>query len=181
MNPTESENSFELFHIIYQKEFAMSTTFPRREFTYNNDSQTLGDLHLVPSAVILIVPASSGRAIASSQNYSWAVTHLMWSLLTPFFSIANYLRNLVFGGGGSSSAASGSSINRGRNTQQSSSSSSSSSSPASTQSATGARRRTPSTQATGIRREGNIHRLTDRRDPDDDENNTWNGNSTQQM
>lgn len=45
----------------------------------------------------------------------------------------------------------------------------------------GARRRTPGTQTTAIRREGNIHRLTDRRDSDDDENNTWNGNSTQQM
>jgi hypothetical protein len=45
----------------------------------------------------------------------------------------------------------------------------------------GARRRTPSAQTTAIRREGNVHRLTDRRDPDDDENNTWNGNSTQQM
>lgn len=31
-----------------------------------------------------------------------------------------------------------------------------------------------------LRREGNIHRLTNP-DDDDDENNTWNGNSTQQM
>lgn len=34
--------------------------------------------------------------------------------------------------------------------------------------------------ATVIRRQGNIHRLTDKTDSDDD-NNTWNGNSTQQM
>ena len=34
----------------------MSTTFPRREFTSDYDGQTLGELHLVPSAVILILP-----------------------------------------------------------------------------------------------------------------------------
>jgi hypothetical protein len=34
----------------------MSTTFPRREFTSNCDGQTVRDLHLVPSAVILILP-----------------------------------------------------------------------------------------------------------------------------
>jgi hypothetical protein len=34
----------------------MSTTFPRREFTSDSDGQTLDDLHLVPSAVILILP-----------------------------------------------------------------------------------------------------------------------------
>jgi len=156
------------------REFAMSTTFPRREFTSNHDGQTLGDLHLVPSAVMLILPAS-GRAITSSQSYNWS--HLLWSFLAPLFSVLNYLRTLVFGGGGSSSSVGGSSISRGRNTQQSSSSSR----PASTQNPTGARRRTPSDQTSVIRREGNIHRLTDRHDPDDDENNTWNGNSTQQM
>ena len=37
----------------------MSTTFPRREFTSNYDGQTLSDLHLVPSAVILILPVRS--------------------------------------------------------------------------------------------------------------------------
>lgn len=34
--------------------------------------------------------------------------------------------------------------------------------------------------STVVRRQGNIHRLTDR-DSSDDEGNTWNGNSTQQM
>lgn len=37
----------------------------------------------------------------------------------------------------------------------------------------------PGNASPGIRRRGNIHRLTGDR-PDDD-NNTWNGNSTQQM
>jgi len=155
------------------REFAMSTTFPRREFTSDYDGQTLGDLCLVPSAVILILPASSGRAVTSSQSYNWA--HLFWSFLAPLFSVVNYLRNMVFGGGGSSSSVGGSRTSGDRNTQHSSSSS-----PASTQNPTGARRRTPNAQ-TVIRRVGNVHRLTDGHDTDDDENNTWNGNSTQQM
>jgi len=72
MNLTESENLLscsmsstrdsvnltEYVHFLFLccREFAMSTTFPRREFTSNHDSQTVGDLHLVPSAVILILP-----------------------------------------------------------------------------------------------------------------------------
>ena len=81
----------------------------------------------------MMFQVSSGTAVTSSQSYSWPIAHLVWSLVTPLFSILNYLRNLVFGGGGSSSSVGGS---RGSNIQQSSSSSSSSSDPASTQSPT---------------------------------------------
>lgn len=160
------------------REFVMSTTFPRHEFTANDDCQTVSDMHLVPSAVILILPTSSGTVVtSSSRGYSWAVSQMVWSLLTPLISILSYLRNWVFGKGGSGASIGGSSSSsRGRNTQQSSPSN-----PASTQSPTGARRRTPTAETSAIRREGNIHRLTNRQDPDDDENNTWNGNSTQQM
>lgn len=35
-------------------------------------------------------------------------------------------------------------------------------------------------ETTVIRRQSNVHRLSDRTDSDED-NNTWNGNSTQQM
>lgn len=35
-------------------------------------------------------------------------------------------------------------------------------------------------ESTVVKRQGNVHRLTDRKDSDD-EGNTWNGNSTQQM
>ncbi|PNF22902.1 UBX domain-containing protein 4 [Cryptotermes secundus] len=162
------------------REFIMSTTFPRREFTAADDCQTVSDAHLVPSAVILILPASSGTVVTSSRGYSWAISQMVWSLLTPLVSILSYLRNWVFGSGGRGASLGGgnssSSNNRGRNTQQSSPPN-----PASTQNPTGARRRTPTAETTAIRREGNIHRLTNRNDPDDDENNTWNGNSTQQM
>ena len=42
------------------------------------------------------------------------------------------------------------------------------------------RRRTPGSDVSASRQEGNIHRLVSSQD-NDDENNTWNGNSTQQM
>jgi hypothetical protein len=59
---------------------------------------------------------------ASSQNYGTVISRMVWSLLTPFFSILNYIRNLVFGGGGGSAAVSGSGSGSGggRNTQHSS-------------------------------------------------------------
>jgi hypothetical protein len=34
----------------------MSTTFPRREFTADDECRTVSDVHLVPSAVVLILP-----------------------------------------------------------------------------------------------------------------------------
>lgn len=153
------------------REFAMSTAFPRREFTANYDSQTVRDLQLVPTAVILILPAASGTVVSSSSNGS-GLTNMVWSLLTPLFSLLNYLRTLLFGGGGGSRAIGGNNFGQNsseRNTQQS------------TTNSTGAKRRTPTSETTAVRRQGNIHRLTNRHDSSDDENNTWNGNSTQQM
>ncbi|KDR21412.1 UBX domain-containing protein 4 [Zootermopsis nevadensis] len=152
------------------REFVMSTTFPRREFTAADDGQTVTELQLVPTAVILILPATSGNAISSSQSYGSAVSRMLWSVLTPFFSILNYVRNLVFGGGGAVGGDGGA-----RNSRRSSLHA------ASEQSPTGARRRVRTTETTTVHRQGNVHRLTNRQDASDDENNTWNGNSTQQM
>lgn len=38
------------------RQFTMSTSFPRRELTNEEDDKTLLDLELVPTAVILILP-----------------------------------------------------------------------------------------------------------------------------
>ena len=41
------------------REFSMSTSFPRREFTARDDDQTVCEAQLVPTAVILILPVSA--------------------------------------------------------------------------------------------------------------------------
>jgi hypothetical protein len=53
---TQNGKQYLHFQFSYCREFAMSTTFPRREFGANEDGQTLRDLQLVPTAVILILP-----------------------------------------------------------------------------------------------------------------------------
>lgn len=45
------------------RQFAMSTSFPRRELTNEENDKTLLQLELVPSAVILILPLKNVNAI----------------------------------------------------------------------------------------------------------------------
>lgn len=151
------------------REFSMSTSFPRREFMVSDDSQTLCDVQLVPTAVILILPISSGSVVSSSHDYAGIVSRMVWTLLAPLFSLYTYVRNMIFGGGGGGGGAARGHGNSERATPYSRN-----------QNSTGARRRKP-TPDTSVHRQGNIHRLSNHRDSSDDENNTWNGNSTQQM
>ncbi|KAJ8979816.1 hypothetical protein NQ317_002080 [Molorchus minor] len=137
-------------------DFRLSTTFPRREFLANEYSQSLLDLELTPNAVILVLPVTRGTI---STNQGGNFTNMIWSIFTPLFNIFGYLRNFIFGNGGN--AVGNKNTTTGSPTRPE------------------VPRQRPR-DSTVIRRQGNVHRLTDRRDSDD-ESNTWNGNSTQQM
>nr|CAD7265642.1 unnamed protein product [Timema shepardi] len=155
------------------REFSLFTNFPRRELSQSSNSQTLRDLELVPSAVILILPTSSGSVVTSSGDVS-VVTRFIRTLITPIFAIYNYVWSLVFGRG-ESSPAEGQTERRNTRKEPGHASGSQPNIPSQ-----GVKRRNNLGEAKVARREGNIHRLTNR-DSSDDENNTWNGNSTQQM
>lgn len=75
--------------------YILSTAFPRREFTDNNNSETLADLGLAPNAVVLILPLSQG--VVSTNSGGSALTVLFWSLLSPFLSIFDYIKAFVYG------------------------------------------------------------------------------------
>ncbi|GAB0096188.1 UBX domain-containing protein [Sergentomyia squamirostris] len=173
-------------------DFTLATTFPRREFSQENDSETLSELRLTPSAVLLIIPRGRGRTTGSVISSQVApttpsggtifhfITSLLWSFITPVMSALSYMRNWAFPrpDSGQQKRASEDQISdhdsakrRNLNIPSSSGSDSGSSQSSSSKSAEAAYRRLGSS---------NIHRLHDRRDSDD-ENNTWNGNSTQQM
>nr|CAD7438660.1 unnamed protein product [Timema bartmani] len=154
------------------REFSLFTNFPRRELSQSSNSQTLRDLQLVPSAVILIQPTSSGSVVTSSGDVS-AVTRFIRTLITPIFAIYNYVWSLVFGRGVGSPAEAQTQRNKRKEPDHTSGSQSNIPSEA-------VKRRNNLGETKVARREGNIHRLTNR-DSSDDENNTWNGNSTQQM
>lgn len=72
------------------RNFAMSTTFPRREFTSENDKQTLRELELCPTAVILIVPM---QFVVPLSNQGGGLMGFFMLLLAPIFSIYGYIRS----------------------------------------------------------------------------------------
>ncbi|CAG2067239.1 unnamed protein product, partial [Timema podura] len=115
---------------------------------------------------------SSGSVVTSSGDVS-AVTRFIRTLITPIFAIYNYVWSLVFGRGVGSPAEAQTQRNKRKEPDHTSGSQSNIPSEA-------VKRRNNLGETKVARREGNIHRLTNR-DSSDDENNTWNGNSTQQM
>ena len=76
--------------------YTLSTTFPRREFTDDDKTQTLLELGLVPTAVILILPITRGTVSTNTEG-GW--TGFIWSLFAPIFTLLGYLKTFVFGTG----------------------------------------------------------------------------------
>ncbi|CAL7950433.1 unnamed protein product [Xylocopa violacea] len=160
------------------RQFAMSTSFPRRELMHEDDDKTLLELELVPTAVILILPLKNPNVTATvkSSEDVGIIPRFMWSTFALFSAVYYYLIGYFTGGGRnkpkqpSTSAENKDTENNGggavaSNVQNVASSSG---------------RYLGNRGNTTIKTEGNIHRLHSGGD-DNDENNTWNGNSTQQM
>lgn len=135
--------------------FTLSTSFPRRLFTPNDFDSTLEHLGLSPSSVLLVLfEERRSKAIITSSGSTFS--YLIALLLTPITLIWNYISNFL-----------GSFVGR-TQVKQSQQATSSGASPKA------------STSKSSYGKEGNIVRLR-KKEKDDDENNTWNGNSTQQM
>lgn len=170
--------------------FTLSTTFPRREFTQEQYRSTLRELELAPSAVILVVPVSTPCSVAvpaALNNSGASLLKLLWSLLAPFGVIWSLFVGLIFGSPDPPASASVSdSVSGGASGAGQRSEASASFGPQESQAAQGgARRRRSAQQPAGegmYQRDGNVYRFSNQRFSDeDDDTNTWNGNSTQQM
>ncbi|XP_041988119.1 UBX domain-containing protein 4 [Aricia agestis] len=139
-------------------QFSLWTAFPRRELT--DGDATLSALGLAPSAALLLLPRAQplARPAPSPAGLIAFLTQLFTTMiLDPTYRVYNWLRDQLFPrAGGTGSGAAG---ERGG--------------------AAGGAGERGGAGAGGVRRRGNVHRLAG--DRDDDENNTWNGNSTQQM
>uniref|UniRef100_A0A224XAS5 UBX domain-containing protein 4 n=1 Tax=Panstrongylus lignarius TaxID=156445 RepID=A0A224XAS5_9HEMI len=150
-------------------EYSMATTFPRREFTARDNNRDLNSLQLLPSAVILILPIQGNITMRSSLGWTQMIIDMMWDFVQPVISLSRYVSNLIFR---RDDTVGGSSRNQSTPPPSSSSSTAPQSYTSSPAQRLGGR--------TSIKRRGNIYSLRDNQD-DNDENNTWNGNSTQQM
>uniref|UniRef100_A0A1E1X506 UBX domain-containing protein 4 n=1 Tax=Amblyomma aureolatum TaxID=187763 RepID=A0A1E1X506_9ACAR len=169
--------------------FTLSTTFPRREFTQEQYRSTLRELELAPSAVILVVPVSTPSVVvpAALNNSGASLMKLLWSLLAPFGVIWSLFVGLIFGSPDPPASASVSDSGSGGagGASQRGEASASFGAQESQAAQGGARRRRSAQQPTAegvYQRDGNVYRFSNQRfSDDDDDTNTWNGNSTQQM
>ena len=140
----------------------LSVTYPKRNFSEQDMSQTLRSLDLAPSAALIVVPA--GRRILPSSSPSSGGNNqgIFGMIFAPFLALWNFVMTFLFGA-----------PNRQVEPPPSASASASTEGP-SGGAATGARPKS----SYGVRnRERRLHNLSD----DDDDSATWNGNSTQQL
>lgn len=145
--------------------FNLGSTVHSGPFTPDDYNTSLRDLGLVPSAIMVILPASSGssgRVVASG-----GIWDILWILLSPISFLFGLVRQYLNGGSGPRTPPSPDEPEAKRPRDGS----------GSNQRPTTAHGRRGETR---LRQEGNIHRLGNN-DEEDDDNNTWNGNSTQQM
>lgn len=153
--------------------FTLATMFPRREFTSEDLNKTLLELELTPSASVVLLP--SGRPANTVQSSGGNIWALLGSLLYPLLAVWRFLSSFLFSSPPPTTAAAAS-----RGPSQESGSvinSASSSNKAKRESLS---KHTLESRTKDFKKDGQVCRLRTQEDSEDD-NNTWNGNSTQQM
>lgn len=158
-------------------DFRLSTPFPRREYNAADYCQSLRELELTPCAVVLVMPIK--RSIISSP--SSGIASLVWILLGPLVTMFNYLRTSIFGSTDKRDDQQDRNKRTDVNTRYSERNESGTSYRTDRPS-TAYKRKTDvkSSQSSSFtKKDGNIHRMVNQ--DDDEDNKTWNGNSTQQM
>uniref|UniRef100_A0A8C4P3F0 UBX domain-containing protein 4 n=1 Tax=Dromaius novaehollandiae TaxID=8790 RepID=A0A8C4P3F0_DRONO len=151
--------------------FSLATMFPRREFTKEDYGKKLLELELAPSASVVLLPA--GRPATSVVQASGGdLWKFLGTILYPLLAVWRFISNFLF-----TSPPPSQSTARTAHPQEHSNPSASSSIEQSRQAV---RKRVTEKRGEDFKKEGKIYRLRTQ-DDGEDENNTWNGNSTQQM
>ncbi|NXD76957.1 UBXN4 protein, partial [Halcyon senegalensis] len=151
--------------------FSLATMFPRREFTKEDYGKKLLELELAPSASVVLLPA--GRPATSVVQASGSdLWKFLGTILYPLLAVWRFISNFLF----TSPPPSQSTVRSAHQQDHSNPSASSSVE----QSRQAVRKRVVEKRGEDFKKEGKIYRLRTQ-DDGEDENNTWNGNSTQQM
>ncbi|NXN40543.1 UBXN4 protein, partial [Rhinoptilus africanus] len=151
--------------------FSLATMFPRREFTKEDYGRNLLELELAPSASVVLLPA--GRPATSVVQASGSdLWKFLGTILYPLLAVWRFISNFLF----TSPPPSQSTVRSAHQQDRSNPSASSSLE----QSRQAVRKRAVEKRGEDFKKEGKIYRLRTQ-DDGEDENNTWNGNSTQQM
>ncbi|NXH28283.1 UBXN4 protein, partial [Myiagra hebetior] len=151
--------------------FSLATMFPRREFTKEDYAKTLLELELAPSASVVLLPV--GRPATSVVQASGSdVWKFLGTILYPLLAVWRLISNFLF----TSPPPSQPSVRSAHQQDHAAPSASGSME----QSRQAVRKRVMEKRGEDFKKEGKIYRLRTQ-DDGEDENNTWNGNSTQQM
>uniref|UniRef100_A0A4W4HDY3 UBX domain-containing protein 4 n=1 Tax=Electrophorus electricus TaxID=8005 RepID=A0A4W4HDY3_ELEEL len=157
--------------------FSLATMFPRREFTAEDLEKTLLELELAPSASIVLLPQSSRPANTVVQSSGgggiWA---LLGTILYPLLAVWRFLSGFLFSGP-SPGAAAATAVPHSQPQRPSNTNTSASPTEPKREMI---RKRVLEKRSEDFKKDGKIYRLRTQEDSEDD-NNTWNGNSTQQM
>ncbi|XP_040827440.1 UBX domain-containing protein 4 isoform X1 [Ochotona curzoniae] len=148
--------------------FSLATMFPRREFTKEDYKKKLLDLELAPSASVVLLPAGrpTSSIVHSSGGDIWT---LLGTVLYPFLAIWRLISNFLFSNPPAQTSV-----------RTSLPETSNSASSGKSEKREPVRKRVLEKRGEDFKKEGKIYRLRTQ-DDGEDENNTWNGNSTQQM
>jgi len=139
--------------------FTLSTSFPRRNLDTQDKAATLKQLEMAPSSTVLVMPVGGGGG--GSLLPAGGLMSLLNLIMTPFTVLWAMISNLL---GMTPTPDTGRTGQERKRTAGEGGNTTYGKRPANT----------------STRQDGNVRRLGNP-DDDDDENNTWNGNSTQQM
>lgn len=82
------------------RHYTLASTFPRREYSAEDDDKSMSELDLTPSAVILIIPIEKSRnplpLVANGVRPIGMVNSLFWGAFNQLLSIFNYLKRLIW-------------------------------------------------------------------------------------
>ncbi|MBN3274595.1 UBXN4 protein, partial [Polyodon spathula] len=152
--------------------FSLATMFPRREFTIEDFDKTLLELELAPSAAIVLLPQTGRSAAAVVQSSGGGIWDVLGTIIYPLIAVWRFISNFVF----ASPPLPGSSTRQPSEPEHSQPSTSTAAEPKRET----IRKRVIEKHTDDFKKDGKIYRLRTQGDNEDD-NNTWNGNSTQQM
>ncbi|XP_041118093.1 UBX domain-containing protein 4-like isoform X1 [Polyodon spathula] len=152
--------------------FSLATMFPRREFTIEDFGKTLLELELAPSAAIVLLPQTGRSAAAVVQFSGGGIWGVLGTIFYPLIAVWRFINNFLF----ASPPPPGSSTRQPSEPEHSQPSTSTAAEPKRET----IRKRVLEKHTDDFKKDGKIYRLRTQEDNEDD-NNTWNGNSTQQM
>lgn len=84
------------------RNFILARSFPRREFTDDDNVKSMIELDLAPTSVVLIIPLEKTNAAKAAINKIQPLgifSSTFWAVVSPVLALLNYLRAMVFGGG----------------------------------------------------------------------------------